>query len=510
MSPTLSSRLPVAVARIVVMLAFLPWMGGFQHEAPPTPVRAPAGGGLPAGWTAGEWDQVVRMVQADLSGSPARLAGTWDQRTKLAAADAQNMVDFGWSVAVDGDTLVVGAINDRVWVTSQNRYYYCGSVYVFRRHTLGWSVVHQVAKLVPDDPIYAEYFGFSVAIDGNYIVVGAPDTNKAWAGSPGAAYLFMNTAEGWKQIKKLTELTHYSGTTPPRFGYSVDIDGDLIVIGAPNEDLLYDGTLHKQQGSVYVFQIPGASWPGAEANENGILTPTDGRAEDMFGSAVAVNGHTVVVGAYGYEPDPNNPAEIAYGKAYIFSQSDPWGNSNDVARFTASDAGDSEYFGWDVAIDGDLAVIGAPGDYSMDANGQESVYLFERPVGGWSGNYTETARLAASDDHMFHDLGNSVAVSGDVVVAGAPSWDTAGSYEKTGAVYVFAKPAGGWVDGMHETQRLLANDHAAGDQFGRAVAIDGTAIAVGDYLDNGSYGSVYLFDSTAEPWLRLYLPLIVR
>ena len=408
------------------------------------------------------------------------------------------MVSFGWSVAVDGDTLVVGATNGRIWDANYNRYFYSGTAYVFERSASGWSTVHQVAKLYPEDYIYSESFGFSVAIDGNFIVVGAPDTHKPYSASPGAAYLFMETSEGWKQIKKLTELSPAEGDAP-RFGLSVDIDGDLIVVGAPMEDLFYEGNWHDEQGSAYVFQIPVGNWPGTEAHENGFLRPSDGRAGDSFGASVAVSGHTVIVSAYAHEPDPSNPDEMAYGKAYIFTQSDPWGNANDAAWFTASDAADHEYFGWSVAIDGDLAVVGAPGDYSFDANGEESAYLFKRPEGGWSGSYTETARLIASDDNMFHDFGTSVAASGGVVVVGAPWWDTIGSHSKTGAVYVFTEPAGGWVDMMTETQRLLADDHEVGDEFGYNVAIDGTAIAVGVPLDNGRFGSAYVFDSAPVP-----------
>jgi hypothetical protein len=490
------SRLPVIVTRMVIVVALLPWMSGIQNDSQRQPVLADPMRGLPPGWTASEWSEVVRTVRADLLGSTphAPLADPWTQKANVIAEDAEHMVSFGWSVAVDGDTLVVGAPNGRVWDDDRGQYFYSGTAYVFEKSTSGWSHVHQVAKLYPEDYIHCHSFGWSVAIDGNFIVVGAPDAHKPYAGTPGAAYLFMETAEGWKQIKKLTELSPAEGDAP-RFGLSVDIDGDLIVIGAPMEDLFYDGFWHNEQGSAYIFQIPVGNWPGSEAHENGFLRPSDGRPGDSFGASVAVSGHTVIASAYAHEPDPNNPDEIAYGKAYIFTQSDPWGNANDAARFTASDAADHEYFGWSVAIDGDLAAVGAPGESSFDENGEESVYLFKRPVGGWSGSYTETARLVASDDNMFHDFGNSVAVSGGVVVIGAPWWDTIGSYSKTGAVYVFTEPAGGWVDMMTENQRLLADDHEVGDEFGYNVAIDGTAIAVGVPKNNGNFGSAYVFDS---------------
>jgi len=509
MYPALFSRLPVALARIFVVLALLPGLGGIQTDSHSRPLPANPVPGLPPGWTAGEWDQVVGMVQADLSAGPARQAGTWAQKKKLVAEDAEHQVGFGYSVAVDRDTLVVGAENGRILHETYGRIN-CGTVYVFEKGASGWSGVHQVAKLYPTDYVSIHTFGWSVAIDGNYMVVGAPDSHKPWAGTPGAAYLFQKTAGGWEQVKKLATASPYSGTTPPRFGFTVDIDGDLIVVGAPMEDLFYDGTLHSQQGSVYVFQTSVGDWSGTEVNETAILTPADGRAGDMFGASVTVSGHNVIAGAYGHEPDPDNPAQMAYGKVYVFSHSDPWGNANDVARFTASDAADHEYFGWSVAIDGDLAVVGAPGETSEDNNGEESVYLFERPVGGWSGNYTETARLVASDDNMIHDLGVSVAVSGGVVVAGAPWWDPSGGYSKIGAAYVFTKPAGGWVDGMTESQRLLADDREAGDEFGHHVAIDGTALAVGAPWENGRFGAAYVFDSAPVSWLYVYLPLIVR
>ena len=488
-------RLRVIVTRIVIVLTLLPWMSGIQNDSQRQLALADSMRGLPPGWTASEWSEVVRTVHADLLGSPphAPLADPWTQRVKLIAEDADTMVGFG-SVAMDGDTLVVGAAGGRVWDAEDNKYYYCGTVYVFERSASDWSHVHQTAKLYPEDYKHVEGFGGSVAIDGYFIVVGAPGTWVPFEGTHGAAYLFMHTVEGWKQTSKLTKLSLSEGSDP-RFGVSVDIDGDLIVVGAPMEDLFYDGYWHRQQGSAYVFQMPVGGWPGSEAHESGFLWPSDGRAGDAFGASVAVNDNTVIVGAYAHEPDPDNPDEIAYGKAYIFTTPDGiWGNTNDVAQFTASDAADHEYFGMSVAIDGDLAAVGAWGSYAFDANGEESVYLFERPETGWSGSYTETARLVASDDDPYHQFGGPVEVSGNVVVVSA-QWNNVGRQSKAGSVYVFVEPAGGWVDMMTETQKLLADDHAAGDQFGSSLAMDGTAIAVGVPLDNGHYGSVYMFDS---------------
>ncbi len=516
MAASTFTRLILFASRIVLVLAFLPWMSG-AHTAPLSqPQSDPIMSRLAPGWTASQWSEVIRMVRADLAASPAPAAQSWEQRLNMSVPDEAYQTGFGWSAAVDGDTLVVGAFSGRVWDATDSRYYYSGTAYVFKRSSSGWSSVQQVGKLYPADYKSANSFGMSVAIDGLTIVVGAPDSHVPYAGMPGGAYVFVETGDGWKQATKLLR-SSISPSDAPRLGMSVDIDGNAIVVGAPMEDVDYgvEG-YHYNEGSVYVFQRPAGGWSDLVTNESGYLRTSDAQPEEMFGYSVAISGNTILAGKYAHSPDTGGADEHFYGKVYVFNlpAGNLWGTMDrENASFTASNPGAHEYFGWSVALDDDLAVIGAPGEYSSDANGEESAYIFERPEGGWTGgnSYTETVRIVASDSDPYYTFGNSVAVSGDVVVVGAP-WTEIGGGSKTGAVYIYSKPASGWVNLMTETQKLIADDKVAGEEFGYSVFIDGETIISGAISADNDMGATYVFDSNSTPDTKIftYLPLTIR
>ncbi len=512
MAASTFTRLILFASRIVLVLAFLPWMSGAQAAPPTQPQTDPTIPRLAPGWTASQWSEVVRRVRANVA------ASSWEQKLNLAVPDPTNETGFAYSVAVDGDTLVVGAHNGRVLDGADK--YYIGNVYVFRKSSSGWSSVQQVGKLFPEDFKSVHSFGLSVAIDGNTIVVGAPDSHVPYHGTPGGAYVFTETAGGWEQATKLL-LSDYSTSDTPRFGFSVDIDGGVVVVGACNQDILYGDGNHVDEGSAYVFQRPPEGWSEPVTYESGYIRSSDPEAGEMFGASVAIDGGTVLVGKYAHSPIPGDPVEHFYGKAYMFTHdaaSPSWGNmDHETATFSASNPGAHEYFGRSVALDGDTIVIGSSGESPIDpindANGEESAYIFERPAGGWASgsNYTETARIVASDGDPYYDFGLSVAVSGDVVVVGAP-WTEVDGGSQTGAAYVYVKPAGGWVNLMTETQKLAADDKVAGEEFGYSVFIDGQTIVSGAISADNDMGATYVFDSSSTPDTKIftYLPILVR
>ncbi len=519
----LFSRLPAVFARAVVLLVLLPWLAWTPSpsKAQAQPLSRPrpqtfSQSLLPAqasGWTAGDLSYVYDTIHADLAAQASRPASSWSQLNKVIADDADHMVSFGWAVDVDGNQMIVGATNGAVYDATDNEDYYSGLAYIFEKSsTFGWSTVHLVSKIYPADYKSAHSFGFSVAIQGNRAVIGAPDSHVPWECTPGGAYFFEHTSEGWVQLYKLLHADYCGGTSTPRFGYDVDIDGDVIIVGAPMEDVLVTPDRIKTAGSAYIFQIPTGGWGTSLVHESGFFRPVDWQQGEAFGAAVAVSGNIVMAGRYAYTP-PSAPAgEIAYGKVNVFELPSGmvWGNVQSDDSFMASDAADHEYFGWAIALEGNTAVIGAEGEYASDDNGEESVYVFERPAGGWHGQYTETARLTASDGHIYDDFGRSIGLSGDTIVVGAPE---AGDsiITKEGAVYIFEKPAGGWVDMMTESHKLLPEDVAAGEEFGYDVAIDGTTVVAGVPLSTGRFGSAYVYSSTADPvTLKIFLPAIVK
>ena len=421
----------------------------------------------------------------------ARAALTWDdpsnstitgyeylqaQAAKLTASDGALGDNFGRSVSVDGDTMVVGANKD------DDNALNSGSAYVYIRQSGAWS---QVAKLTAFDGASEDGFGFSVSVDGDTVVVGAylEDDNGAASGS---AYVFTKLPTGWTTTSTAAKLTASDGAADDYFGFSVAVEGETVVVGAYQDD--DDGP---NSGSAYVFTKPAGGWTTTSTAAK--LTASDGATGDNFGISVAVNGDTVVVGAWWDDGER--------GSAYVFTKpATGWTTTSTAAKLTAFERAADDYFGRSAAVDGDTVVVGAPRD---DDKGEDSgsAYLFAKPAAGWA-TATETAKLTASDAAADDEFGFSVAVDGDTVVVGALYDDDNG--EDSGSAYLFAKPGTGWATAT-ETVKLAASDGASDDWFGRSVAVDGDTVVVGAHQedDNGSNsGSAYVYevsDWTAVP-----------
>ncbi len=410
-------------------------------------------------------------------------SGGWVTATetaKLTAFDGAADDEFGFSVAVDGDTVVVGARADDD-SGSQS-----GSAYVFTKPVSGgWATATETAKLTASDAAAYGLIGTSVALDGDTMVLGAPgdDDNGQYSG---AAYVFVKPASGWAdatETAKLTTWLNASGAAAGgKFGTSVALDGDTMVLGAPGDD---ENGL--ESGAAYVFAKP-ANGVWAAATETAKLTAFDGAAGDRFGNSVAVDGDTVVVGAWSDDGTGSNS-----GSAYLFVKpANGWVTATETAKLTASDAAAYDQFGKSVALDGDTLVVGS---WSDDAYAG-SAYLFIRPAGGWA-TANETAKLTASDGAAGDWFGTSVAVDGDKVAVGASGNDDSGS--QSGSAYVFAKPAGGWVSAT-QTAKLTASDGAAEDEYGHSVAVDGDTVLVGAHKnddDGSASGSAYAYQVSA-------------
>ena len=303
-----------------------------------------------------------------------RSGTTWAQKTKLSADDAASLDSFGKSVALSGQTVVVGArLNDDDGTDS-------GSAYPF---IITRSVSFaQDAKLTASDGAAEDRFGSSVAISGDTAVVGAPLADPAIGAGPkdtaGAAYVFVRSSGVWSQQAKLVS----SSETPTfdEFGGSVAISGETVVVGVTGEDV--GGT---DLGAAYVFVRSGSSW-----SEQARLVASSPSSFDDFGFSVAIEGNTAVIGAQGVDNAAPNS-----GAAYVFVRS---GNSwSQQAKLTASDGGNADSLGRAVAISGDTVVVGSMfDDLNSTTTDSGSAYVFVKPGGGWS-NATEDAKLTASD-----------------------------------------------------------------------------------------------------------------
>jgi len=389
------------------------------------------------------------------------------QQAQLTAADGAAEDHFGYAVAVSGDTVVVGAEGDDVGANSGQ-----GSVYVFVRSIVLGSVVWDyLAQLTADDGASADWFGASVAISGDTIVVGALGDDVGATVDQGSAYVFKRSGMTWTQRAKLTAA---DGAYGDRFGQAVAISGDTIVVGAHGDDV---GD-NVDQGSAYIFTGSGATW-----REAAQLTATGGASGDSFGISVAIWRDTVVVGA----PGDDVGGDAQQGSARVFVRSAAgW---TQQAQLTAADGAADDLFGQAVAIRGGTVVVGAPYDGVGDNAQQGSACVFARSAAGW----TQQAQLTAADGARNDHFGWSVAISRDTVVVGAPDHNVDVANSDQGSAYVFMRGGARWT----QQASLTAADGAAYDYFGEAAAISGPMVVIGAWGDrvgfNAYQGSAAVF-----------------
>lgn len=377
------------------------------------------------------------------------------QVAKLTSSDGAASDDFGWAVAANSSTIVVG-----VGSTSK------AEAYVFAKPESGWGNMTETATLTPSDG--ESSFGGSVAISGNTIVVGAP-----YAGNyAGAVYVFVEPAGGWTNMTETAKLTT-SGGGSKFMGWSVAIDGNTLVAGAP--DASFKPNL--DQGASYVFVEPAAGWK-TTSSANATLTASDSAAYDSQGSSVAISGNTIVAGAW------QKSAVYLYLKP-----AGGWVTATQNAKLTSTlgDAG----LGVSVATNGNTVVGGAPDATLSGGSFQGAAVVWVKPAGGWM-NSTETADLTASDAAEFDLLGGAVALSGNVIMAGQDGYLNS----EPGAAYLYIEPVGGWAN-MTQSAKIAASDGAADDHFGYSVAVVGRSAVAGAYGANiganASQGAAYVF-----------------
>lgn len=502
---------------------------------------------------------------------------SWTQIAKMTPSDVTRGMLFGSSLHLTDTALIVGAPNDLSEGIES------GSAYLFLKPDGGWVDSNEDCKLIPsiDNPNGSDRFGISVRMDNDIVIVGNPYTNSGFS-SYGTVYVFENTESDWTGT--LTETSIIEGPENTQyFGASVAIDGNVIAATAPG--LFADGTVHiyENDGSGWtgsnpvnslsdtglklpgsgkdiileenllvigspwtqktrVFTKTGLSW--ADDVDEAELVASDPGVLGRFGASVALQGEYILVG------DPlNSNGSQEVGAAYLFKKSTTgWKTTNELAKFTSSSAAYNDVMGTDVGLIDGLALVGAPGKQS----GAGLVYVFEKPVSEWetatetSGigptpyfkNYSEyfghglaidgnvalvrslknrevnilekegdtwvqKARLTASDFASEDDFGDGLSIYGNVAVVSSPGDDDNGS--NSGSVYIYVKPGTGWED-MSETVKISASDGQPGDRFGTGVDIYEDQIIVGAYQGTGqdySTGSAYIYEKPAGGWASL-------
>jgi hypothetical protein len=338
----------------------------------------------------------------------------WVEEQKLLASDAAQGDFFGAATSVSGDTLVVGGQwNDDAGPDS-------GSAYVYRFDGMSWV---EEQKLVASDAGPGDFFGFSVSVSGDTIVVGAYLDDESGP-DRGSAYVYRFDGMDWIEEQKLLAS---DGAGGDQFGYSVSVSDDAIVVGARN-----DGS---NRGAAYVYRFDGMDWI-----EEQKLAASDAANGDLFGYAVSISGDAIVVGApYDDDAGANSGSAYAYGFDGM-----SWVPED---KLVASDGADGDLFGTALSLSGDVVVVGA---YLDDDAGPDSgsAYVF-----GFDGmNWLEDQKLVASDGDAGDFFGAAVAASSDTIVVGAQHDDDVAP--DSGSAYAFGFDGMGWV----EEQKLLASD----------------------------------------------------
>ena len=413
------------------------------------------------------FDRSVLSIEVDDTGAayPVTIDPLIQPLAKLTPTDYDPGADnFGNSIAIEGDTIVVGG--PKIDVPS--------GVYVFTKPAGGWAgTLTQVAKLTASDlPGFEDdTFAGSVAISGDTIVTGALYSTVNGATAQGAAYVFVKPATGWVDMTETAKLLASNGQERDFLGCSVAIDGDTIVAGAYNK-ADQNGT---PAGGVYVFVKPPNGWASVpQMTETARLAASDGSGYgNALGYAVGIGNDTIVASAP-YDGLVHDGRQA--GAAYVFLKpAAGWtGVQGPAAKLAPPGGTISSFpsFGNQLAIDRRTGGAIVVSDYTVRPS---NVFLFVRPVTGWTTNppatLGPTTILTRSDGSEFSF---SVAVDGDRVATGVVSGTA------PGAVYVYDKPVGGWPASMTETLTLVAPDTTVNDSFGTSVAVRDQTIAVGE------------------------------
>ena len=462
------------------------------------------------------------------------------QATYIKAEDAISLDEFGTSVSVDGDLMVVGAPKERSCATGVNGTRNdgsCGDVgaaYIFRRSAIGQWMPE--AYLKPSSSRQEE-FGASVAVAGNLVLVGAPrewscstgvdSVKDAGCSSVGAAYLFEFDGTKWNSS---TYFKPSHATLGMWFGNVVALSGDAVAIGALNEKSCADGVGGNElddncpsAGAVYIFRNTAGEW-----DQEAYIKAPNSETGFRFGQVLALDGNTLVVGSkhesncadgIGAAYGDNNCAQA--GAAYVYLRTGTQWDLEAYIKQNASEPG--RLFGGAIDVDGDRLVVGSVYDSScatmIDGDQTDTAcplsgaaFTFLRSGSTWSAeSYFKPSNLEKNDN-----FGDSVALSGNLMLVSSASEDSCfdgydaykfdNGCDLSGAAYLFQHDGSVWV----ERAMIKATNSEANDRFGNAMAIDRSTMAIaakfedsaarqidGNQMDNSlkDSGAVYVWDA---------------
>ncbi len=405
----------------------------------------------------------VLLVAAALSSVPLVAQATSTSLEKFKHSPAVTFDSFGKAVAVEGDRALITAIG----VDGK------GAAFSYRRHGDAWDFSQ---KFRGADTLAGDAFGFKAQIAGDYAVLSGHQKDKGALFDAGAAYVFHDDGTTWTQVQKLEAPDPAASDF---FGWSVSMGGDLIVVGAIDDD---DGG--NLTGSAYVFRRSGPTWVFEQK-----LHASDAGTEDEFGFDVDTDGQTIVIST-----PMGGLGAVPTGSVYVFKHD---GTSwVEVQHIGPADGAATDYFGWDIQLDGNRLAIGAPKRDLTKLDGG-AVYLY-RDNGTRFVLEDEFAPSKVSASDVF---GWSVALQGDRLVSGAPSTTIEGGSPDLfdGALYQFHFNGSRWVEAHQWLSADVAVAAWPGPNLGQSCALDGTTVFAGaPFHDGGAInsGAAYRFELT--------------
>jgi hypothetical protein len=391
----------------------------------------------------------------------------------LLSPDGTRAGDFGASLAMDGDYLIVGDPSTRSETGTGND----GGAYIFHREGGSW--IFQARLTYPGDDLQPQ-FGCAVSISGDTAVVGARLDN--FNGNHGSAFVYVRNGTSWTLQQRINAT---GSSNLDQFGASVAIDGNLIIVGAFND------TINGQQsGSAYAFLRSGSTW-----SQEAKLTDVDGNLPNQFGYgfSVDISQDKAIIGV---RHGAIGTIQFQPGLAVIFSRAG--GVWTREARISAPDLVTFDQFGYDVSIEGDIAVVGAADHTVTPGHHDGAVYVFAKSNGSW----LQEQKLTSDDTTSGGKFGASLSLYGNRLVVGEYLADV-GGHDSQGAAFEFVRDGTSWS----RQNKLLASNGLAADHFGMAVAIFGNRIFSGatgfDVIGANGEGAAYFFiEPPTTPDLR--------
>lgn len=473
--------------------------------------------------------------------SPTLPPAQWSQEAYLKAPNADADDEFGFAIALSGNMLAAGAEHESssqntITMTPLNRQdnsaSNSGGVYVFLRNGNLWSMdaFIKAANAEGDD-----FFGHDLTLSDNTLAVGAYSessnqtsiSNNATASAnndafnSGAVYVYRRSTSGWAQEAYIKASNNGENDN---FGFAVALYGDILAVGACNEDSSYITNVMDsnedliESGAVYIYKRSGSTWA-----QESFLKAVNAGENDFFGDALSLSGDTLAVGV-SYEdssqttvtngPTPLiNDELLESGATYIFRRTaTSWSQE---AYIKAGNAGSEDYFGWAVALSGEALAVGATGESSLrntirndgDADSNNSspqsgaVYVYRRNNSQW----IQEAFIKASNANSTDEFGSALSLSSDTLAVSASNEDsnqktiTNGNLasinneaQESGAAYIFRRirntDKSAWI--WAQEAYIKAHNAESGDVFGTALAVDGDTVSISAIRESASQSTI--------------------